>query len=107
MDRRTAIDRIAKKLDISREDANMLFDGLRGIMAERCAELDSIAIPGFGTFEPRKKEERIAMHPATGKRILVPPKIVLSFKPSSLLKQKVNSTGTPEEPSDTSTSTLP
>lgn len=107
MDRRTAIDLIAKKLDISRDEANTLFDGLRGIMAERCAELDSIAIPGFGTFEPRKKEERIAMHPATGKRILVPPKIVLSFKPSSLLKQKVNSADSADTAADTSTSTLP
>ncbi|MDE5673785.1 MAG: HU family DNA-binding protein, partial [Muribaculaceae bacterium] len=51
-------------------------------------DLDSISVPSFGTFEPRKRLERVALHPASGKRLLVPPKIVLTFKPSVLLKQK-------------------
>lgn len=51
--------------------------------------MDSVSIQGFGTFEPRKKLERIAVNPATGKRMLIPPKIVLSFKPGINIKNKL------------------
>lgn len=90
MDRKTITDKISRKLNADKSAISSLFDSLSEVMAERCSELDYIAVPGFGTFEPKKKNERIAVHPATGRRLLVPPKIVLSFKPSSLLKQKVN-----------------
>ena len=40
--------------------------------------------------EAKKKVERIVVNPSTGKRMLVPPKIALSFKPSALLKSKIN-----------------
>ncbi|MDE6057969.1 MAG: HU family DNA-binding protein, partial [Muribaculaceae bacterium] len=50
---------------------------------------DSVTFPGFGSFEPRKRIERIAFHPSSGKRMLIPPKITMTFRPSSLLKQKV------------------
>ena len=89
MDSKTLTDLISHKLDISTESVNQMMEGLIKIIGERCAELDSIAIPAFGTFEPKKRLERIALHPASGNRLLVPPKISLTFKPSYLLKQKI------------------
>lgn len=68
-----------------------MYDALVGLLSEKGAEMDVVAVPGFGTFEPKKRLERINVHPASGKRMLLPPKIVMNFKPSALLKQKVNS----------------
>lgn len=51
--------------------------------------MDSVSIQGFGTFEPRKKLERITVNPATGKRMLIPPRIVLTFKPGAVLKNRI------------------
>ena len=34
--------------------------------------------------------ERIVVNPNTKQRMLVPPKLVMSFKPSNLLKDKFN-----------------
>lgn len=59
-------------------------------MAKTASNLDGIVVAGFGTFEPRLREERISVHPATGKRLLVPPRIYLGFKASPVLKQKIN-----------------
>ena len=70
-------------------DISKLLEALVTTIKDRCGELDSIAIPGFGTFEAKKKLERIVVNPGTGKRMLVPPKITLSFKPSALLKSKI------------------
>ncbi len=89
MDNKTLVDTLSKNLDISRDTVISLIDGLSAVVGECGAELDSISIPAFGTFEPRKRMERVAVHPASGKRLLVPPKIVLSFKPSPVLKQRI------------------
>ena len=62
-------------------------------LAQGLADLldDDTALPvqGFGTFEVKKKMERVMVNPATRQRRLVPPKLVLAFKPSAVLKEKM------------------
>ena len=53
-------------------------------------EENIVGITGFGTFEVKKKLERVLVNPATKQRMLVPPKMVVSFKPNTGLKDKVN-----------------
>ncbi len=89
MDNKTLVDTLSRNLDISRDTVGVLIDGLATVVGECGASLDSVALTGFGTFEPKKRMERVAVHPASGKRLLVPPKIIMTFKPSSILKQRV------------------
>lgn len=89
MDNKQLLDTLSKRMGRSNVDVNKLMDALITTVKERCGELDSIAIPGFGTFEAKKRLERIVVNPGTGKRMLVPPKITISFKPSTLLKTKI------------------
>ncbi len=93
MDNKTLIDTLSKRLDISREAVTTLIDGLAEVVGECGAQLDTVSVQGFGSFEPKKRLERVALHPASGKRLLIPPKIVLNFKPSVSLKQKVRKGG--------------
>jgi nucleoid DNA-binding protein len=51
--------------------------------------MDSVFVPSFGTFEPKKRNERVMIHPSSGRRMLVPPKVALSFKVSKVLKSKL------------------
>ena len=57
-------------------------------MTQQLEEGNVVAIQGFGTFEVRKKAERISVSPTTKQRMLVPPKLVLTYRPSTLLKEK-------------------
>ena len=57
-------------------------------MTRQLEEGNIISIQGFGTFEVKKKAERISVNPTTKQRMLVPPKLVLTYKPSTLLKDK-------------------
>lgn len=57
-------------------------------MTRQLEEENVISVQGFGTFEVKKKAERIAVSPTTKQRMLVPPKLVLAYKPSTLLKDK-------------------
>ncbi|MDE6096872.1 MAG: HU family DNA-binding protein [Muribaculaceae bacterium] len=89
MDNKTLIDNLSRRLDVSRDTVGILIEGLTQTIGECAAGLDSVSVPSFGTFEPKKRLERVALHPASGRRLLVPPKIVLTFKPSASLKQKI------------------
>ena len=59
-----------------------------GVMTQELQEGKLIAIQGFGSFEVKKKMERISVNPTTQQRMLIPPKLVLSYKPSTNLKEK-------------------
>ena len=48
-----------------------------------------ISISNFGTFETKKRLERVLVSPTTGQRMLVPPKMVVGFKQSNVLKSKI------------------
>ena len=73
----------------SKEAALMVKDAISVITAELTEE-NSVGITGFGTFEVKKKLERVLVNPATKQRMLVPPKMVVSFKPNTGMKDKVN-----------------
>ncbi len=64
------------------------------LVAEVSAQLEeenTVSIAGFGAFEVKKKLERVLVNPATKQRMLVPPKIVVNFKPNNALKDKAKS----------------
>jgi len=58
-----------------------------------CAQLlmedKTIGFQSFGNFEVRKKDERLSVHPSTQIRTLIPPKLVVNFKQSNILKDKL------------------
>ncbi|MEG2514780.1 MAG: HU family DNA-binding protein [Bacteroidaceae bacterium] len=58
------------------------------IMTKQLQEDDTIYIQGFGMFEVKKRMERISVNPVSKLRMLVPPKLVLTFKPSIPMKDK-------------------
>jgi DNA-binding protein HU-beta len=75
-------------LDYSVEETSELVDSVFADMAQHWQEGKTITIQGFGSFEIKKKAERISLNPATKKRMLIPPKLVLTYKPSTILKNK-------------------
>ncbi len=89
MDNKELIEKVAEKVGRSKDDVKKLMDGLIIVLQDRLVELDSVAIPGFGTFEAKKKEERIVNNPSNGKRMLVPPRVAVNFKVSNVLKGKL------------------
>ncbi|MBP5645994.1 MAG: HU family DNA-binding protein [Bacteroidaceae bacterium] len=72
-------------------DAGKMADDLIGVMKGIWQEGDSVSLTGFGVLEVRKKNERVSVNPSTGVRMLIPPKLAISYKPSPLLKERLNS----------------
>lgn len=89
MDSKLLVETVAEHLGRKTEDVDKLLGALAGVLAARCSEMDNVVIPAFGTFEPRKRNERVMVHPSTKRRMLIPPKVVLGFKVSNVLKSKL------------------
>lgn len=89
MDTKQLVRNLSESTALSQKEVELFIESLASVIKDKCSDMDSIAIPGFGTFEPRKRLEKITVHPSTGKRILIPPKISLTFKMSAVLKQKL------------------
>lgn len=91
MDQKAFLNRVSKLAGLDREDCAAFQESLSKVVEDSLANGDTVSIPSFGNFEPRKRNERVISHPSSkGKRLLVPPKVVVNFKPSQILKNKIN-----------------
>ncbi len=79
---------MSRRLGYTIKDTSELIASLLSDMTQLLQEGNTISVQGFGTFEVKKKAERITINPTTKLRMLVPPKLVLNYKPSSVLKDK-------------------
>ncbi len=90
MNNKEFINELAKQTNRSASTATKLVDDALNILEEHFLQGDVVSVSSFGTFEVKKKMERISVNPTTGKRFLIPPKLVLGFKQSNVLKDKFN-----------------
>ena len=89
MNNKEFITDLATRLDEKAKETQRLASIFSTVFAESLEEGDSLSLQGFGTFEVKKKLERIVTNPTNKQRMLVPPKLALSFKPSNILKDKI------------------
>ena len=79
---------LSRRLGYTIQDTSELMSSLLSDMTQELQEGNVVTIQGFGTFEVKKKAERITVNPTTKQRMLVPPKLVLAYRPSGQLKEK-------------------
>lgn len=86
MNNKEFIAEVATVTGYTNKSTQDLVDSLVKIMTEQLEEGNNIMVPNFGTFEVKKKKERIMVSPMSQQRMLVPPKLVVSFKPATSVK---------------------
>jgi len=84
------INKISKEMNISKQEAetgvNLFFQTIK----EAILRGEEIELRGFGSFRFRQRGSRSGRNPRTGEPVHVPPKKVLYFKPSKILKNLIN-----------------
>lgn len=88
MNNKEFISELSRNLKYTNKDVTQLVSSVINIFTQELQDGNSVAIQGFGTFEVKKKLERISINPTTQQRMLIPPKLVLTFKPSVGMKEK-------------------
>ena len=89
MNNKEFIAELAERTGFNAKDTQKLVNNLIDAMGDAFQEDNSIMVTNFGVFETKKKMERIMVNPSTGQRMLVPPKLVLNFKPNQTWKDKL------------------
>ncbi|MBR2235606.1 MAG: HU family DNA-binding protein [Prevotella sp.] len=84
---------LAKKNNIAAAEAQRMVNALIAAMGDNFMEGNGVQLPNFGTFEVKKKMERVMVNPSTGQRMLVPPKLTLAFKPTATTKDRIKKGG--------------
>lgn len=89
MNNKEFIAELAQQTGYKQKDVESLIRTMVDAMGDIFENVDSITVPNFGVFDVKKKLERIVVNPGTQQRMLVPPKLVLSFKPTTSMKEKM------------------
>ena len=90
MNNKEYIAELAQQSGYTQTDTQKMVAAVIEQMGDSFEEGNSVLIPNFGTFEVKKRLERIIVNPGTQQRMLVPPKLVLSFRPKESDKDKLN-----------------
>lgn len=93
MNNKEFITELSQRSGYTLEDTQRLVKTLVEAMGECFERGENVSISSFGTFEVKKRMERIVVNPASGQRMLVPPKLVLGFKPVASIKEHLKNGG--------------
>jgi len=80
---------VAKKSGLSKKDTDLVIDAALEAITEALKKRDSVSFLGFGSFKAVKKGEREITIPGTTRKVKVPAKHGVRFKPGKLLKEAV------------------
>ena len=87
MNNKEYIAELAEAAGYTQTDTQQMVRTIVDAMTGSFEEGDVVQVAGFGSFEIKKRLERIVVNPGTRQRMLVPPKLVLSFEPVSAIKE--------------------
>ena len=89
-------DAVYREIGLSRTESQALVESVLDHISGALVRGENVKLAGFGTFALRDKNERIGRNPKTGEEVPITPRRVLVFKPSQLLKDRVNAALTGE-----------
>jgi len=81
---------VYQEVGLSRSESAELLELVLGEIIEALAQGDTVKLSSFGTFSIRQKGQRIGRNPKTGQEVPIAPRRVMVFKPSNILKAKIN-----------------
>ena len=82
---------VYQKVGLSRNESATLVELLLKEITDRLERGEAVKLSSFGSFVVRKKGQRVGRNPKTGKEVPISPRRVMVFKPSAILKQRINS----------------
>lgn len=81
---------VYREIGLSRAESAALVESIIDHIIDALLRGESVKLAGFGTFSLRDKKERMGRNPKTGREVPITPRRVLVFKPSTVLKDRVD-----------------
>lgn len=84
------VEKLYEQIGLSKKDSAALVEQVFEILKDTLETGEKIKIAGFGSFAVRQKHDRRGRNPQTGEAITIEARRVLTFKPSTILKDAIN-----------------
>jgi integration host factor subunit alpha len=81
---------VVQKIGLPRNESQELVELILKEISTSLATGDAVKLSSFGSFGIRSKGERIGRNPKTGEEVPITPRRVLVFRPSNIMKDKIN-----------------
>jgi DNA-binding protein HU-beta len=89
MNKEELIDFASKKAKMSKQDCLNCLNAITQTIGDVLKRGHQVRISGFGSFEPRIRNERVGINPQTFEKITINQKIVPYFKGAKKLKENI------------------
>ncbi len=88
---------VYRRLGLSRTESAAMVEMVLEEICDAIISGDTVKLSSFGSFVVRNKGQRIGRNPKTGVEVPIEPRRVMVFKPSNVLKARINGAPTADE----------
>lgn len=81
---------VRREIGLSRNEVAALVESALDKITEALVRGEPVKIASFGTFSMREKSARMGRNPRTGEEAPIEPRRVLAFRPSSIMRARIN-----------------
>ena len=81
---------VYRNIGLSRNESSDLVESVLEEICSCLEEGEEVKLSSFGTFSVQSKRRRVGRNPKTGVEAVITPRRVLSFRPSHILKDRVD-----------------
>jgi integration host factor subunit alpha len=81
---------VYQEVGLSRNESTELVEAVLEAISDSLQGGETVKISSFGTFTVRQKGGRIGRNPKTGQEVPIEPRRVLMFRPSHVLRERIN-----------------
>ena len=82
---------VYREIGLSRTESADLVESVIDHISDALLRGETVKLAGFGTFSLRDKKERMGRNPKTGEAVPITSRRVLAFKPSQVMRERVDS----------------
>ena len=86
-------DAVHRAVGLSHAESAALVEQVIKAITDCLAQGETVKLTSFGSFVVRKKNQRMGRNPKTGKEVPIPSRRTMTFKPSPVIKHRLNSGG--------------
>ncbi|WP_375409956.1 integration host factor subunit alpha [uncultured Methylobacterium sp.] len=81
---------VYQEVGLSRTESSALVETVLSEICACLAQGETVKLSSFGSFVVRSKGRRVGRNPKTGVEVEIEPRQVMVFKPSNVLKARIN-----------------
>ena len=90
MTKQEIVDTVSNATGLTKVETEAVMNGIMSTIIDSLAANERVELRGFGTFGIKHRMPKKARNPGTGDPIYLPERYVPTFKPSKLMRSRVN-----------------